>query len=781
MEQFDSISEGCFLVMPKSGARGRPSLKKRKRSYKAINATNLQSSKVRLGNAGFQRLFTGDESEGAMQIRMDGYDSSWRYMKGLLDDILVEMNQATFDQIENFISNAHIPMEHSAGTISLPFHEIPTALVFAGINTPDHDNLFTQIAARLIQSSKSTDKTPNYVALLQSRDCSNLRFTMRNMIEQFLGSEVEYDNDEEDEDDDIMDEEEEAGGSKEPAAQSFSLNTTRGRRGRLPNYDMQILDGWYRHVVKSQSNSLSLPNLVVVIQDFESFDPSILEDLFEICSEYRSRLPIVLLIGIATSSNALHQSLSKSALSLLRTEKFWLQQSDVWFNKVIEDLFIKPTHTVKLGPRPYKFLLDHFYLFDFSIGSVMASLQFTLMHHYYANPLSVFSPFSGSSLSKETILTMYEDGHLTQDHATHIRMLPSFRTYIDTICESKPHEALRLLEDDAYLITDAVPRFLFDLDEYQKSFYAAFTIMTTVQACFPTFAGLRRSNRMLYLELLETKNGLVNSEFVRWLVSLVRKMTVDSLEALLRGLCELVDGEHNETSPFVFEKNNPELDSKKKVQGWMERLGMEEIQEDESADETHTAMVVEEQLPDLDEGRQTKTAKRVKMYIITKKGGEPVKVSNEIADWLQAIFSRFLGSFTARPMHEIIYYSSIKLHEKSFTPQPRASIQTALSQAQHYINCSCCKSNDPGSIEHTEHDTCILYKLYLECGRMINLYDWFVAFGCVIEREKGNKKMDENEVQARFIRSVAELQFLGFIKATQRKTDHVVRLTWSNI
>lgn len=65
---------------------------------------------------------------------------------------------------------------------------------------------------------------------------------------------------------------------------------------------------------------------------------------------------------------------------------------------------------------------------------------------------------------------------------------------------------------------------------------------------------------------------------------------------------------------------------------------------------------------------------------------------------------------------------------------------------------------------------------------MINLYDWFVAFGCVIEREKGSnqKKVDENEVQARFIRSVAELQFLGFIKATQRKTDHVVRLTWSN-
>lgn len=117
---------------------------------------------------------------------------------------------------------------------------------------------------------------------------------------------------------------------------------------------------------------------------------------------------------------------------------------------------------------------------------------------------------------------------------------------------------------------------------------------------------------------------------------------------------------------------------------------------------------------------------------------------------------------------------------QSFTPQPRASIQTALGQAQHYINCSCCLSKDVGSIQPTEQDTSILYKLYLECGRMINLYDWFVAFGCVIEREKGNQKVDENEVQARFIRSVAELQFLGFIKATQRKTDHVVRLTWSH-
>ena len=32
--------------------------------------------------------------------------------------------------------------------------------------------------------------------------------------------------------------------------------------------------------------------------------------------------------------------------------------------------------------------------------------------------------------------------------------------------------------------------------------------------------------------------------------------------------------------------------------------------------------------------------------------------------------------------------------------------------------------------------------------------------------------------RARFMRAVGELQFLGFVKATKRKTDHVERLTW---
>lgn len=47
-------------------------------------------------------------------------------------------------------------------------------------------------------------------------------------------------------------------------------------------------------------------------------------------------LPIVCIVGIATSTEILHQSLSKSTIGLLRIERFKLENSEVWFNRVIE-------------------------------------------------------------------------------------------------------------------------------------------------------------------------------------------------------------------------------------------------------------------------------------------------------------------------------------------------------------------------------------------------------------------------------------------------------------
>ena len=110
-------------------------------------------------------------------------------------------------------------------------------------------------------------------------------------------------------------------------------------------------------------------------------------------------------------------------------------------------------------------------------------------------------------------------------------------------------------------------------------------------------------------------------------------------------------------------------------------------------------------------------------------------------------------------------------------------------------------------------DTSILFGGYLEAGKMINVFDWYQSFAGVLEtrrqmglgaddqkqpsdppsdaasgrihgdhdeimEEAGEEDEDEKwgmEVQARFIRGVHELDFMGFLKHTGRKADHVAR------
>lgn len=105
-------------------------------------------------------------------------------------------------------------------------------------------------------------------------------------------------------------------------------------------------------------------------------------------------------------------------------------------------------------------------------------------------------------------------------------------------------------------------------------------------------------------------------------------------------------------------------------------------------------------------------------------------------------------------------------------------------------------------------DTSILFRRYLDAGRMINVHDWYESFGQALdtqreqakeraeeqmkEKSKGKGKekrkastvanegeVDEEawrvQVQARFMRALHELDYLGFIKHTGRKADHIMK------
>ena len=61
----------------------------------------------------------------------------------------------------------------------------------------------------------------------------------------------------------------------------------------------------------------------------------------------------------------------------------------------------------------------------------------------------------------------------------------------------------------------------------------------------------------------------------------------------------------------------------------------------------------------------------------------------------------------------------------------------------------------------------------LESGKWVNLHDLLKSFASSVAPDAGLTR----EVQGRFLRVLSELQYLGLVKSTKRKADHVQRLT----
>ncbi|KAG0199401.1 Origin recognition complex subunit 3 [Mortierella sp. GBA30] len=776
MDEFDSLTESVFLVQPKSNVKA-----------KGKNAGHGAHFKL----DGFQQLQDVDEPWEATEIRHALFNKEWNLMSSRIENVMLNMNTIALSAIYHFVKSAYTPRSTRA---AMPIQELPAGLVFAGINVPDHDLMFQQIARTLaspiapLHSEQGTEldvadksqNTENHVVILQSKDCSNLKGALKSMIEQFLGLGV-----------------------------AGAVNPLEGGQ-RLQNYDMIVLERWYQSLLDLQEeHGDKPPTLVVIIQDFESFDQDTLQDFITICSSYQDRIPFVLLMGLATSIDALHQSLPKSVLSLLQTTKFQMQQSSECLTAIVEDLFVHANVSLMVGPLPLKQLIDQFIHYNFSIGGL-----------------------------------------------------------VESKLESDPQTAEMLLQDDEFLMLQ-IPDLVSELQEYHMNFSLVFDFLWFLQSRF-SISVLKKSKRVLYFMALD--GSLISSSNITFLLGLVRKMNSNDMMLFVEDWLQFFKQSPRCSPKQSLEQENAMDKELIIIQSIRDRMAAlldvvsedsvtssseiedDDVAEDESGQEHKSTAVStgDERLrngisggstfvkkrklfslkANETESRQTKIAKKTRDTARLPKGalGAYTVLVTEIDETIARLFRTYLDCHTNMPLNEIFYYSQVTIQQKAFLPQPRASIQTALGQPELYLNCTCChpptgtertRASLADMVLPTQHDTCILYKLYVECGRLINMYDWFTAFGMILERgvksekdpehedeansvtsskrrgaTKGKQKktsgqragtnakqdtLDQKDVQARFISGVAELQFMGFIKPTNRKTDHVMRLTWGNI
>jgi hypothetical protein len=99
------------------------------------------------------------------------------------------------------------------------------------------------------------------------------------------------------------------------------------------------------------------------------------------------------LIGVATSTSAIHNALPRSITNLLETANFFVEPGIAAFNVLIRGLFIEWDSPLSIGPKVYDYLLKTFEDSHHSIDATISGLQYVYMRNFdYRAALFILPP-----------------------------------------------------------------------------------------------------------------------------------------------------------------------------------------------------------------------------------------------------------------------------------------------------------------------------------------------------------------------------------------------------
>ncbi|XP_040284680.1 origin recognition complex subunit 3 [Bufo bufo] len=666
------------------------------------------------------------------RIRFESCQFLWQQMKSQTEQLQEELNKKLFDNLISFLKKSHSDFQDRKNdwNCRVRSSEIPTAALLLGVNVTDHDLTFNMLSDVL-----NEHVTP-YVVLLQAKECPGIKQLFQKLLSQLMGCGSELDLDEEDD--------------HTPISQ------------RKMNCSMTSLSGWYQEITKKahspkKKRRASLehcqaPPIVVVVKDLESFTSSVLQEFIVISSRYCRELPLVLVFGIATSPMIIHRLMSHSVSSLLCIELFQSLSCTEHLATVVDKLLLSSQFPFKLSGRVLQVLITIFLYHDFSVQNFIKGLQLSVVEHFNAQPLSVLC--CDLPDMKRRVKS------LSHNQCENVRHLPSFMSFVES---QTPEVQVKLLTDDNYL-KEMTQKFLQNLQMYHENYTPVLRCLHHFTCILPKYP-LGKQIRELYCACLE-KNIWYTEEY-KSALNLLRMLAKDELVATLHKCLEVLN-------PYSGRQLDSALKKLKELLAQFQCLegdNLENVDNEESS--TQKGLQKKTDLYQLQ-----KTLLEMKETRRTKKHSRFESLRLEVVDFLDGLVRDYLTPPEEQPLYEVVYFSSATILRKHLNAVPRIALHTALNNPSTYLKSL---END-GTLSSAAPDICIAYKLHLECGRLINLYDWLEAFATVVNADEDSdsdslKQVDEM-THARFIRAVSELELLGFVKPTKQKTDHVARLTW---
>lgn len=479
-----------------------------------------------------------------------------------------------------------------------------------------------------------------------------------------------------------------------------------------------------------------------------------------------------MLFGVATSAEGFQDKLPSAALRCLACEHFDIKQADELLEQVFECILRPDSEVVMfsdgtnyrnavfIDPDEEEYTYQHLFIGPIlsgrlleqqrdhiqSMDTFVKGVKYAYMSHFYANILSIFLRPG----------LKFED--VTNVEFEALRNLPSFRRRAEELLEQRETKILRkLLRSDRDLFTYCLSELRLSFIKFHAAVDAADDVFM-LRSYFPKLAPIPKS--ALYISALS--GGFHESPTVRELFLSMKKAPSDVFTQLMAAL----DAKHEPHQGWHWIAL-----LKKQLENLLEEQG-------EGAPPLRSQHDVRN-----DTFRTTVVAQKVGLSksksSLSDTDAKYSKLVEEFHDGVKREFDSSFGSMDDLFLREIFIYDLKSPHSEVFTPRPRYAIERALSAPHDYLNCTCCAPKDDlnnaeQNLSATQPATAILYQLYLESGSLINVSDLWSAFHAII----GGEKDSHGPSMALFQRALAELRYLGLIRTSRKKTDHIAKVAW---
>ncbi|KAF1912577.1 origin recognition complex subunit [Ampelomyces quisqualis] len=515
-------------------------------------------------------------------------------------------------------------------------------------------------------------------------------------------------------------------------------STTASRHApKLLNFDLGHVQEWRK------KNHVS--SIVVALQDSEAFDSGLLADVIELFHSWLDRLPFVLLFGIATSAESFEERLSGKSLRYLEGEKFDVTQSD----EIIEELFgatVANTDVrLHIGPTLCRRMLDRQRDHAQNVQDFCDGLKYAYMSHFYASYPSIF-------------LREGPDTNLAADAFEAVRNLPSFRRRVEDMLDGGDASCVRkLLHNDQYLHEEIVRGI-------ENGQHALATLSHATHVLFSIRASLQTSShfRLSSLWTRAASGDLTGSPLLRETMLSVKKIPSDKFIQLLAAMDDL-KGKYFSMDLSAFQQ------------------GLASLVEN---NDTCTPLRTQHDVRN-DSLRTTVVAQKVLLSKHKAALSEQDKAYSELVvrfhDELKLYFDAALIDPQTLFLSEVLIYDLKSPHTEVFQPKPRFAIERALAAPHDYLGCECCSGveGNEAALSATQPATAIVYQMYVESGALMNVSDLWSAFNAIAG--SGDDDDDDSKTMALFQRALAELKYLGLVKPSRKKTDHVSKIMWKGL